>query len=161
MAAVVDMSDPENYRVLLSRTQDLPEPHEASPREASTPHEAFDEPDRSDGLPSLEFVRVEVQPNPDRKGDVGYLDVVERFAARVDELGASVAAVATRLRASLESRLVEERTDRWQMSQVVVEFGLNLEAQTGVIVCQGKTAAAFKVAVTWTDRRPDAAIPPP
>ncbi|WP_410617134.1 CU044_2847 family protein [Amycolatopsis sp. lyj-109] len=147
------MSDPENYRATLARASH--DSDDLQTDETSTPRRRSDESIISDNPGALEFVRIEVRPDPSRLGDIGARDVVERFTARVDELGTSIAAVATRLRASLESKLAEERTDRWRMSQVVVEFGLSLEAQTGVVVCQGKTAAAFKVAVTWTERQPD------
>jgi hypothetical protein len=124
------MSDPRNYRPLLAEPRS-----DASGVDRPSPH---DEPPPAGSSAALDLVRVQVQPDPTRAGEIGALDVFERFAERVDELGASIADVATRLRTSLESRLAADRSDRWQMSQVVVEFGVNLEAQAGITVCQGK-----------------------
>lgn len=148
---MVDMSDERNYRsVLAART--------ASSDPAPDLGHALTDADDG-GAPVIDLVRVEVEPDPAFVGAAGPADVLERFSTRVQELGEAVGAIAERLRATLEARLVPERSSRWQMSQVSMEFGLNLEAETGMVVVKGKTAAAFKVVLTWAQRDEDAAAP--
>ncbi|WP_157441555.1 CU044_2847 family protein [Actinoplanes awajinensis] len=130
------MSDPINYRRILADTAAVADPADAG-----------------DGAQSLELVRIEVEVSPDRRGEIGAVDVLERFSTRADEIGAAVAGMAERLRAALERDTPPApEPGRWEMSQVSMEFGLNLEAETGIVVCKGKTAAAFKVAIQWTAR---------
>lgn len=140
---MVDMSDPAHYQqVLASRPEPLPTGLAGSEAEAEA------------GEP-VTLIRVEVEPDPTFRGDVGPADLIERFTDRVDELGAAVAVVAQRLSRALEDRFTNDRSSRWQMAEVGMEFGINLEAESGIVVAKAKTAAAFKVSIMWAKRDDD------
>ncbi|MDX8149514.1 CU044_2847 family protein [Lentzea sp. BCCO 10_0061] len=127
------MSDPKNYQEVLGAGAVPP----ADPTEAQA---------------HAGVVRVEVVPDPALAGTLGPADLLERFTDRVEELGTAICGIAEKLRVSLETKLVDEEANRWGMSQVSMEFGLNLEASTGVVVVKGKAVAAFKVTITWTPK---------
>jgi hypothetical protein len=98
-------------------------------------------------------IQVEVIPDPAFGGTLGPTDLLERFHDRADELGAAIVDIGNRLKTSMERRITEDRADGWNLEHVVVELSLNLEAEAGVVVCKGKTAAAFKVQLTWAKNR--------
>jgi hypothetical protein len=135
------MSDPQNYRRVLAAR---PDPPMTAPPVDDAPATALPAP--------LDRVRIEVEQGPGSEGNTGPIEAFERFTARVDELGAAIAGMADRLRTSLEANRPPDAPGRWSMSQVSMEFGLNLEAETGIVIYKGKTAAAFKVSITWTQQ---------
>lgn len=106
------------------------------------------------GRDSLGDVRVEVVPDPAYAGDLGTADLLERFRDRADELGAAIGGIGSRLQAAMERRISHDPSDAWNLGQVTVEIAVNLEAETGIVICKGKTAAAFKVNLVWTRREP-------
>jgi hypothetical protein len=145
---MTDMSDPANYERLLAVE---PAPPVGVAARTSQPQQTPREPAvRS----ALELVKVEVQPDPTRHGALGPAERMEQLASRIDQIGATVRAIAERLGASLEESPEQSAERRWQMSEIHAEFGLSLEAETGLVVCKGKTAATFSVSMTWTTRSP-------
>jgi hypothetical protein len=144
---MADMSDPANYQAVQAEWTRRHAAAGIADDAAAGADQA-----RAD---TLETVRVEVQPDPSRAGTIGPADLLERFSARVDDLGRAVGDIAERLRSTLDARLEAPEASRWRMSEVMMEFGLNLEAETGIVVVKGKTAAAFKVAITWRERSTD------
>ncbi len=93
---------------------------------------------------------VRVVPPPERAGELGAATLTERFTDRVDELGESIAEIAGRLRARLDTDLAEDKDAVWKLGEVTLTFSLDLEAEAGVVVAKAKTSAGFEVALTWT-----------
>ncbi len=107
----------------------------------------------SDPRPVLDLVRVEVVPDPVYTGRLAQADLIERFQDRIDELGAAIGGVADRLHAALERQLTAEGDRAWALTEVTLELGANLEAESGVLICKTKSAGSFQVSLKWT-RRP-------
>lgn len=94
-------------------------------------------------------IKVRVAPDPTRLGELRGEALTERFADRVQELGASLGRIANDLRAQLDATLVEERGAGWRLDEVGLTFSLDLEAEAGVVVAKAKTSAGFEAALTW------------
>jgi hypothetical protein len=90
-------------------------------------------------LPEAPVVLVEVLPDPAYAGKLGPLDLPERFQDRADELGTA-----------LERQLAEEHPREWALTEVKLELGANLEAESGVVICKTKASGSFQVSLTWT-----------
>jgi hypothetical protein len=94
-------------------------------------------------------IYVRVVPPPQRAGELAGT-LLEKFAARVDELGASIGEIAERLRGRLEAELAaEDEGPSWMLDEVELSFSLDLEAEAGVVVAKAKTTAGFEVVLTW------------
>ena len=89
---MIDMSYPQNYRRALA----------SRPEPPVTALPADDVP-VSERRSPLDLVRIEVEPGMATNGNLGPVEVFERFTARVDELGAAIVGMADRLRASLKA----------------------------------------------------------
>jgi hypothetical protein len=98
----------------------------------------------------LDRIQVEVVPDPRFAGNVSPADLLERFKDRVEELGSAIGVVAERLRAALEQRLATTPEAAWELSEICLELGVNLEAEAGVVISKAKTGAAFQVSLTWS-----------
>ena len=72
-----------------------------------------------------------------------------RFIDRVDDLGASLNAIALRMREQFEA-LSEAETRSWDLSQISLTFSLDLQAQAGVVIARASTSATFEASLTWT-----------
>jgi hypothetical protein len=94
-------------------------------------------------------IQVYVVPPPDKAGQLGSANLVERFENRVDELGGSIGQIANRLRARLDADLRDEQDPKWRMEEVAVTFSLDLEAEGGVVVAKARAKAGFEVELKW------------
>ena len=103
----------------------------------------------SDPRPVLDLVRVEVVPDPAYTGRLAQADLIERFQDRIDELGAAIGGVADRLHEALERQLTASGDRAWGLTEVTLELGANLEAETGVLICKTKAAGSFQVSLKW------------
>ncbi|MEU6325299.1 CU044_2847 family protein [Streptomyces sp. NPDC047009] len=97
-------------------------------------------------------IYVEVVPHPGLAGDLSPADLVDRFSNRVSELGGALAAVASRLRQTLDSQLEEPAGSSWALADVSLQMSINLEAEAGVVISRAKTGAAFQATLTWKRR---------
>jgi hypothetical protein len=93
---------------------------------------------------------VEVLPDPAFAGSLGPADLMERFANRADELGASIGAVAERVRDALQSQLSRDHPGAWGLSEVGLTLSVSLEAESGIVIAKAKTGGTFEVALTWS-----------
>lgn len=93
---------------------------------------------------------VRVVPSPERAGELAGATLTERFEDRVDELCDSIGKIAQRLRARLETDLMEAQPAAWRLGEVAISFSLDLEAEAGVVVAKAKTTAGFEVSLSWT-----------
>ncbi len=98
----------------------------------------------------LDLIRVEVLPDPAFAGNLGPADLLEGFQDRAAELGTAIGAVAERLRDALEQRIARRDASSWELSTIALELAVNLQAETGVVICKAKTGAAFNVSLTWS-----------
>ena len=100
--------------------------------------------------PERPAILVEVMPDPTYAGRLAPVDLVERFQDRVQELGAAIGDIAERLHDSIERRLADDPARAWSLSEVTLQLGANLEAESGVIICKTKVAGSFQVQLKWT-----------
>lgn len=105
---------------------------------------------RSVAAADLDLIRVEVLPDPAFAGNLGPADLLEAFQDRAAELGTAIGAVAERLRDALEQRIARRDASSWELSTIAVELAVNLQAESGVVICKAKTGAAFNVSLTWS-----------
>ncbi|MGP3965945.1 CU044_2847 family protein [Nonomuraea sp. 3N208] len=98
----------------------------------------------------LGTIKVEVLPDPGYRGTLGPADLLEKFENRAGELGASIGAVAERVRAALEERLMRQDAEAWALSEVSLALSLSLEAESGVVIAKAKTGGTFQVSLKWT-----------
>jgi hypothetical protein len=93
-------------------------------------------------------IQVQVAPSAKLAGQLRGGTVVESFQARVAELGAGLGEIANDLREQLEETLREAK-EGWSLDEVSLSFSLDLEAEAGVVIAKGKTAAGFEATLTW------------
>ena len=97
-------------------------------------------------------ILVQVVADPGRAGQLaGGGSLTERFADRIDELGASLGEIANGLRERLDADLREEpEGEGLRLREVALAFSLDLEAGANMVVAKAKTGAAFEARLTWT-----------
>jgi len=99
-------------------------------------------------------VLVEVAPGPRASGDLGPRApaVPEAFDERADDVMTAALDVAERLRERLDAdgAKLAAGTSDWALDQVELQFGLTLQAESGVIVAKVSGSASFQVTLTWT-----------
>lgn len=98
-------------------------------------------------------IHVHVEPDPEFAGEASGGQLVEKFADRVQELGASLGVIANDLRAQLDATLQRDDSDGWGLEEVQLSFSLDLEAEAGVVVAKARTGAGFEAALTWRRSR--------
>jgi hypothetical protein len=77
-------------------------------------------------------------------------DLSERFEQRADELMESIRTIAAAARARLATNDSDEAPlGAWETSSVEMSFGINLEAEGGVIIGKVKAGCAFTVTLTF------------
>lgn len=98
-------------------------------------------------------VLVEVVPPPGASGDLRRRtpEVPEAFDERADDVMSATLDVAQRLRARLdaEGTKLADGTSGWGLGEVAMQFGLTLQAESGVIVAKIGGTASFQVTLTW------------
>jgi hypothetical protein len=96
-------------------------------------------------------IQVEVVPADAAFGqDLSDPVAPELFTARADEIADSLAEVAARLRARIDEDISPDETERWNISQVEVTFGLQVEAGAGILIAKASAGATFTATLTWT-----------
>jgi hypothetical protein len=101
-------------------------------------------------------ILVEVRPDPQRAENLSGDKLTERFAARVDEMGATLGDIANGLRDQLERRLSDERTSAWQLDELQLSFKFDLQAEAGIVLARASTTAGFEASLTWKRPTPPA-----
>ncbi|MER7757729.1 CU044_2847 family protein [Kitasatospora sp. NPDC097643] len=104
-------------------------------------------------MSDFESVMVAVVPSPDAAGNLAGASLRERFADRVDELADTVNEVADKLR----DRLVGGRqadTEGWGLDAVDMEFSVELEAASGVVLARAAVTGGFAVTLSFRRRHP-------
>jgi hypothetical protein len=95
-------------------------------------------------------INVRVVPDPARAGELtGGEQLMERFADRVGELGASLGEIANELRSQLDASLTSDSGHAWRLDEICLTFSLDLEAQAGIVIAKAKTSAGFEASLTW------------
>jgi hypothetical protein len=100
-------------------------------------------------------ILVQVVPSPSQAGELSRGTITERFGDRVAELGESLGEIANGLRQQLDRTLHAENSPGWGLEEVTLNFSLDLEAETGMVLVKGKTTAGFDVSLTWKRRSGD------
>lgn len=85
----------------------------------------------------------------------GRTAIPERLEKRIDEIGDSIAEVAKRLESHLEAVSGMNGESRWHLGEVQVSFGLDLQAETGVVVVKSKVGCTFTATLTWSSLTDD------
>lgn len=67
----------------------------------------------------------------------------EEFKARADEIADSISDVIDHLRVRLGKLVNPQDDSRWRVGAVEVEFGLSVQAETGVIIAKATAGATF------------------
>jgi hypothetical protein len=67
----------------------------------------------------------------------------EEFKARADEIADSISDVIDHLRARLGKLLDQRDEPGWQVGSVEIEFGISVQAETGVIIAKATAGATF------------------
>ena len=98
-------------------------------------------------------VLVEVVPKAAPSGDLRRTPpaVPEDFDQRANELITATLDIAERLKAKLdaEPQALATSESGWGLREVDLQFGLTLQAETGVIVAKVGGSATFQVTLTW------------
>jgi NTP-dependent ternary system trypsin peptidase co-occuring protein len=96
-------------------------------------------------------IRVEVVPADGAFGqDLAGPPAPELFAARAGEIADSVAEVAAQFRARIDKDIGTDEAEGWNVSQVEVTFGLQVEVGAGVLIAKASAGATFTATLTWT-----------
>lgn len=69
--------------------------------------------------------------------------VPEEFKTRADEIADSISDVIDHLRSRLGKLLVQQDAPGWQVGSVEIEFGVSVQAETGVIIAKATAGATF------------------
>ena len=101
----------------------------------------------------LEDVRVEVVPAPGQTGNLTGAPLRERLADRIGELADVVNDMAENLRQRIQAGL-DPDTGAWGLDAVDMEFSVQLEAGTGVLIAQASTTGAFAVTLSFRRKAP-------
>jgi hypothetical protein len=67
----------------------------------------------------------------------------EEFKTRADEIADSISDVIDHLRARLGKLLDQRHDPGWQVGSVEIEFGVSVQAETGVIIAKATAGATF------------------
>ncbi len=98
-------------------------------------------------------VLVEVVPRAAPSGDLRKSGpaVPEDFDRRAGELITATLEIAEQLRAKLdaEPEALAPTAAGWGLREVDLQFGLTLQAESGVIVAKVGASATFQVTLTW------------
>jgi NTP-dependent ternary system trypsin peptidase co-occuring protein len=96
-------------------------------------------------------IRVEVRPGAGPYGEdlSGNPPHPEAFAPRADEIADSVAEVANRFRDRLDSAIANGGAG-WRLGEVELSFGLDLEAESGVLIAKERAGCTFSATLTWS-----------
>jgi hypothetical protein len=99
-------------------------------------------------------IYVQVVPDAESAGDLSPESALtERLSQRADEIAATLADVADRLKTGLDARTAEPSGgDGWNLAEVQLRFSLDLQAEAGVVVARTSTRAAFVASLTWKSR---------
>lgn len=88
-------------------------------------------------------ILLEVRPTA-TSGDLGPRTAVpEEFKARADEIADSISDVIDHLQVRLGKRLDQRNDSGWHVGSVEVEFGISVQAETGVIIAKATAGATF------------------
>jgi Trypsin-co-occurring domain 1 len=104
---------------------------------------------------SMSDVVVEVVTPVSRGGDLSARRVnPESFDARSDELASGLARIAERFRRRVDE-LVSTGGDGARLEQVQLQFGLALQAESGMVIAKAAVGTTFTATLTWSARRPE------
>src|SRR5215213_8306621 len=99
----------------------------------------------------LEDVQVQVVPPADQVGNLAGSALRERFADRVDELTATIQAVAESIRQRVADGLPAPSAG-WALDKIDMEFKIELEAGAGVVLARATTTGGFAVTLSFGRR---------
>lgn len=100
-------------------------------------------------MPSFDSVQVAVVPGPNELGNLAGAALRERFAERIDELAATVNEVADGLRARLVAGSDGVEKSGWGLDTVDMEFSVELEAASGVVLARAAVTGGFAVTLKF------------
>jgi hypothetical protein len=98
-------------------------------------------------------ISVRVVPQPGQEGELGGGILTEKLKGRIDELGQSIAGIATGLRTTLDAELKDNPASPWLLNEIQLNFSIDLEAESGVVIARARASAGFEVALTWSRER--------
>lgn len=104
-------------------------------------------------MSSFDSVQVAVVPDPNDLGNLAGGALRERFAERIDELATTVNEVADGLRARLMAGSDSERGG-WCLDAVDMEFSVELEAESGVVLARASVTGGFAVTLSFRRSEP-------
>lgn len=88
-------------------------------------------------------ILLEVRPAA-MSGDLApRLAVPEEFKARADEIADGISDVIDHLRARLRKLLDQRDNSGWHVGSIEIEFGVSVQAETGVIIAKAAAGATF------------------
>jgi hypothetical protein len=97
-------------------------------------------------------IRVEVRPTSGAYGEdlTGRPLLPEAFSSRADEIADSVVEIANRFRARLDAAADRGGPSGWRLGEVELAFGLELEAESGVVIAKARAGCTFTATLTWS-----------
>jgi hypothetical protein len=98
-------------------------------------------------------ILIEVRPDPALGGNLAGQSFDEKLAARVKEIGASIADMANMFRGELDEKVAQAQESTWGLDEVQLTFSLDVQTETGVIIARASTKAAFEVSFTWARQK--------
>jgi Trypsin-co-occurring domain 1 len=97
----------------------------------------------------LTEVKIAVVPANEAEMVGGTRRRLEDFAARADDVGNALDAIARSLREKLD-QLAEQQTAAWTLDQVTLGFSLEIQGTAGVVVIASASAkAGMQATITW------------
>jgi len=96
-------------------------------------------------------IQVEVRPGPGAYGEdlSGKPVLPEAFTKRADEIAESIVEIANSFRDRLEVMGARREELEWRMKEVKLSFGLDLEAESGVLIVRAKAGCTFTATLSW------------
>jgi hypothetical protein len=88
-------------------------------------------------------ILLEVRP-AGTSGELGSRTAVpEDFSKRADEIAHSITDVIDHLRAGFRNLLEQKDDGGWKVGSVEIEFGISVQAETGIIIAKATGGATF------------------
>ncbi len=101
----------------------------------------------------MSVILVEVRPRITGDDDtLGTTPAIpEPLQSRIDELGASISEIATKLKTRIDGiGRADTVADKWALSELSLKFSLDLESEVGAVVARAKASAGFEAELKWS-----------
>lgn len=92
-------------------------------------------------------ILLEVQQGPVSGELAPHVTVTEEFKSRAGEIADSIGEVVDQFRSRLAKALKRQDDSNWRVGSVEIQFGITVQAETGVVIAKAAAGATFSTKV--------------